>query len=132
MRSMSDHCDGITFVVDSVLIMASSRPNQRRCQNGQRPVLASNRYFLITMTNFPDLLNRTARRHPPHAFQLSAASGPRTMAELRVLDNAARETVLYNTLKYELEQALRSYLEQTEQMCPISLIIDLTNMQLSR
>lgn len=104
----------------------------RRCKNGHLPLLRSNRYFMISMTNFPELLGRTARRHPPHAFQQSTMAGPNAMAELRTMDSATREAILYNTLKYEFEQALRSYLEQTEQMCPISLIMDMTNMQLSR
>ena len=112
--------------------MDPARRNPRRCKNGQLPVLRSNRYFLVTMTNFPELLDRTARRHPPHAFQQSTMAGPHAMAELRAVDSATREAMLYNTLKYELEQALRSYLEQTEQMRPISLIVDMTNMQLSR
>lgn len=117
-----DAFDVIFFVVDIDLIMASNR----RCKNDQLPSLRSNRYFLITMTNFPWLLNRSARRHPPHAFQQSVT------AELQAGHIASREALLYNTLKYRLEQALRSYLEQTEQMRPISLIVDMTDMQLSR
>ncbi|CAF1502334.1 unnamed protein product [Rotaria sordida] len=43
-------------------------------------------------------------------------------------DSDQYETILYNTLRFELEECIRAYLQRTHRLFPISLIIDLSNI----
>ena len=47
---------------------------------------------------------------------------PNRLMHLGTADADVHEALLYNTLKFELEQAIRSYLQQTQRSFPISLI----------
>ena len=119
--------------VDSVLIMASCEHDPPPPYVDETPsTYRGNRHFTITLTNFPRLLTRTARYHAPHRSEMTTITCPRTTTQLDALDEDTREAVLYNKLRYEFEQALRSYLEQTEQMYPISLVFDMSDMELPR
>ncbi|CAF1457023.1 unnamed protein product [Rotaria sordida] len=71
-------------------------------------IVTGNQYFLITITNYPNLLQRTLQ------YQQSP--------------NQQYETILYNTLRFELEECIRAYLQRTHRLFPISLIIDLSNI----
>jgi hypothetical protein len=37
------------------------------------------------------------------------------------------ERLLYNTLKFQLQEAIRTYLQRTQQPTPIHLIFDMSN-----
>ncbi|CAF5048442.1 unnamed protein product, partial [Rotaria sp. Silwood1] len=42
------------------------------------------------------------------------------------------ETILYNTLRFELEECVRAYLQRTQRLYPINLVFDLSNVQPQR
>ena len=111
------------FFVD-LLTMASSRRHPLRCICKPPSLLTTNRFFMITLTNFPHILNQTELYHR------SALESSSMMNDLN--DDNTREAILYNTLKHQLEQALRSYLEQTSELYPISLVFDMRDLSLSR
>ena len=102
--------------------MASSRRHPTRCLSTPPCVLTTNRYFLITITNFPYFLTRSAPYHEADLEHTLALDDPN--------DPNAREAILYNTLKHQFEQALRSYFEQTEKRYPMTIVFDMRDMSL--
>ena len=102
--------------------MASARRHPPRCAVEPPSVFTTRRYFLLTITNYPDFL---ALSEPYQDSVLEHAS---------MLDHPndanAREVLLQNTLKHQLEQALRSYFEQTEMPFPMTLIFDMRDTTL--
>lgn len=112
--------------------MASSRYHSPQWLGVHPSILQENRYFMITITNFPNFLTRTDRYQTPRTSVIPNIDSPAVRARFEALDGEIRESILYNTLKYEFEQALRTYLEQTEELYPISLVFDLTDFKLSR
>lgn len=107
-----------------LIIMASSRRFPSHCICPPPSLLTTNRFFMITLTNFPHILDQTESYHRSTIESLSIIDDPN--------DDNTREAILYNTLKHQLEQALRSYLEQTSELYPISLVIDMRDLSLSR
>ena len=70
------------------------------------------RYFLITMTNYPNLIMRTQQYQHPLDYK----------------DPAQYERFLYNTLRFELEGSIRGYLLRTQRPYPINLVFDLSHI----
>lgn len=110
--------------------MASSRCYLPNWLGVHPSILEANRYFMITLTNFPDFLDRTDRYQTRQISVVPNCEGPNLRAQLAALDSEVRESILYNTLKYEFQQTLRTYLEQTEKAFPISLVFDMTDLKL--
>lgn len=115
-------------------------------------------YFIVTITNFPYLLERTRvcqavnevndppppPAHPPLGAneapgqhddddQGNHGSNVQTvMPPLSILPFPfdAHEQILYDGLQYELREAIRAYLQRTARPYPIYMAIDLSNLVL--
>ncbi|CAF4498142.1 unnamed protein product, partial [Rotaria sp. Silwood2] len=42
------------------------------------------------------------------------------------------ELILYNTLRFELEECIRAYLQRTQRLYPINLVFNLSDIDLRR
>lgn len=111
--------------------MASSRscrcPVQRSI--GLADVVGGSHYFIITATNFPYLVMQTESHRASPESDAPAMLNPNTYVHLGHVDADVHEALLTNTLKHEIEQAVRSYLEQTQRRYPISLVFDMSHLQ---
>lgn len=112
--------------------MASSRCFLPNWFGVDPSILQDQRYFMITVTNFPNFLARTDRYQTPRISVIPKIERPNMRAQFAALDSEVSESILYNTLKNDIEKALRTYLEQTEQLYPISLVFDMSDLKLSR
>ena len=112
--------------------MASFRCYPVRWLQQQAATPTANGYFMITLTNYPRFLARSEQYHTPPRDELPVILEPNTLVHFGAMDSNTRELLLYNTVKYEFEQALRSYLEQTERLYPLSMIFDMRDMVLRR
>ena len=107
--------------------MASSR--RQRLTDHARPTDEA-RYFLITVTNCPTLLERTQQyQQPQHARCQDNMLVPHVLDHLGVTHADSYERLLYNTMRGELQGTLRAYLQRTERRHPISLVFDLSSME---
>ena len=52
---------------------------------------------------------------------------PNVDVHMGLVHSEAHEGVLLNTLKHELEEAVRAYLHQTQRAFPISLVFDMSS-----
>lgn len=87
---------------------------------------------MVTATNFPNFLARADRYQTPRITVIPNMESPDARAQLAALDSEVNESILYNTLKHDIEKAVRTYLEQTENLYPISLVFDLSDLKLPR
>lgn len=104
--------------------MTSSSRRPPRCLFKSPSIFTFHRHFLITMTNSPQFLARSEQYRRDELNLIEMLDDPN--------DTNAREAALYNTLKQQCQQALRSYLEQTEKQYPITLVFDMSDTSLSR
>ncbi|CAF4064054.1 unnamed protein product [Rotaria sp. Silwood2] len=111
--------------------MASSS-NRGRIQMHSTTV-SENQYFLITITNYPNLLNRTQsyQQQPNNELQQRLRVGmlaPNAAIHFGIAHTEEHEILLYNTLRFELEECIRAYLQRTQRLYPINLVFDLTHI----
>lgn len=83
---------------------------------GPPTATTDNRHFVITLTNFPNLLLRTQ-----HYQQL-----PTNPIVLRYQNH---EQFLYNELRINLQENVQAYLQRTELPYPINYVFDYSNNQ---
>ena len=105
----------------------------------------SNHYFIVTMSNFPYLLERTRQYQmveevidpPPAAMPVdddevaphAAAVAEPWLSTLQVpLD--AHEQILYDGLVYDLRDAIRAYLQRTARPYPVHMVIDMSDLDI--
>ncbi|CAF1366076.1 unnamed protein product [Rotaria sordida] len=96
-----------------------------------------NQHFLITITNYPNLLQRTQdfQQSPNQQWQQRFRGGmliPNVPIHFGMAHTTEHETILYNTLRFELEESIRAYLQRTRRSYPISLVFDFSNMDQQR
>ncbi|CAF3995510.1 unnamed protein product [Rotaria sordida] len=96
-------------------------------------IVTGNQYFLITITNYPNLLQRTLQyqQSPNQQWQLrlrGAVLIPNVPIHFGIAHTEEHETILYNTLRFKLEECIRAYLQRTQRLFPINLVIDLSNI----
>ncbi|CAF4624308.1 unnamed protein product [Rotaria sp. Silwood2] len=96
-----------------------------------------NQYFLITITNYPNLLQRTQhyQQSPNQQWQQRLRGGmlvPNIPIHFGLAHTEEHETILYNTLRFELEESIRAYLQRTRRLYPINLVFDLSNIEQQR
>ncbi|CAF3104638.1 unnamed protein product [Rotaria sp. Silwood2] len=99
--------------------------------------ITENQYFLITITNYPNLLHRTQQyqQSPNQQWQQRLQDGmlvPNIPIHFGIAHTEEHETILYNTLRFELEECIRAYLQRTPRLYPINLVFDLSNMEQHR
>ncbi|CAF4390187.1 unnamed protein product, partial [Rotaria magnacalcarata] len=94
--------------------------------------ITQSRYFLITMTNYPNALLRTQQHQEPpiHVLRndyqyIQQYRGtiliPNTSIRIGIDVSEHYERFLYTTLRFELEESIRTYLERTQRLYPINL-----------
>ncbi|CAF3394734.1 unnamed protein product [Rotaria socialis] len=94
------------------------------------------RYFVITATNFPNLLQRTRllqelpEHHPQHVNDMSG-SNESAYVDTRHFEER-HEQLLYNTFRFELQEIIQAYLQRTRQPYPISLVFDFSGVPVQR
>ncbi|CAF2793140.1 unnamed protein product [Rotaria sp. Silwood2] len=99
--------------------------------------ISENQYFLITVTNFPNLLHRTQsyQQVPNNELQQRIRDGmlvPNAAIHFGRAQTEEHELLLYNTLRFELEECIRAYLQRTQRPYPINLVIDLSQIDQRR
>ncbi|CAF2104341.1 unnamed protein product [Rotaria magnacalcarata] len=114
--------------------MASSN---RRVMHGQRPTHREPEYFMITLTNFPTLLEHTTQYQQPsderYIQQRSDAIViPNRPIRIGIDDSEEHERFLYTTLRFEIEESIRAYLQRTHRSFPITMVFDLSNINQRR
>ncbi|CAF5123268.1 unnamed protein product, partial [Rotaria sp. Silwood1] len=92
----------------------------------QSTTVSENQYFIITITNYPNLLQRTQsyQQPPNNEWQQRFRGGmlaPNVPIHFGVAHTEEHETLLYNTLQFELEECIRAYLQRTQRLYPINL-----------
>ncbi|CAF3196016.1 unnamed protein product [Rotaria sp. Silwood2] len=109
----------------------SSRPTQTVAPlDTQRSASVPDRQFIIILTNNPDLLRQT-RRFQPEELQQRLRVGmlsPNTAIHFGIAHTEEHEILLYNTLRFELEECIRAYLQRTQRLYPINLVFNLSNL----
>ncbi|CAF1348614.1 unnamed protein product [Rotaria magnacalcarata] len=111
--------------------MASSNKRVNHLQT--TTAIQSQHYFLITITNYPNVLQRTQQyQQPPNHQYLQQHHGavfaPNQPIRIGMDDSDQHETFLYNTLRFELEESIRAYLRRTRRLYPINLVFDLSSI----
>ncbi|CAF3726623.1 unnamed protein product [Rotaria sp. Silwood1] len=99
--------------------------------------ISEHRYFLITVTNFPNLLNRTQSYQQQQNNELQqrlrvGMLAPNAAIHFGMAHTEEHELLLYNTLRFELEECIRAYLQRTQRLYPINLVFDLSHMDQRR
>ncbi|CAF3704623.1 unnamed protein product [Rotaria sp. Silwood1] len=107
-----------------------STPIPSACATGHQ-------YFIITLTNYPNLLQHTQtyQHSPNHEWEQRRRGGmliPNLPMHIGRAQTEEHETILYNTLRFELEECVRAYLQRTQRLYPINLVFDLSNVQPQR
>ncbi|CAF2806169.1 unnamed protein product [Rotaria sp. Silwood2] len=115
--------------------MASSSP--RSGISLRTTSISEPKYFLITITNFPNLLNRTQVYQQPsnNELQQRLRGGmlvPNERIHFGLAHSEEHELILYNTLRFELEECIRAYLQRTQRLYPINLVFNLSDIDLRR
>ncbi|CAF3779968.1 unnamed protein product [Rotaria sp. Silwood1] len=94
----------------------------------QSTTVSENQYFIITITNYPNLLQRTqSYQQPPNNEWQQRFRGGMLAPNVPIHFGVAQteehesETLLYNTLQFELEECIRAYLQRTQRLYPINL-----------
>ncbi|CAF5226792.1 unnamed protein product, partial [Rotaria magnacalcarata] len=80
--------------------------------------ITQSRYFLITMTNYSSALLRTQQyQEPPIQHYIRQYRGalliPNTSIRIGIDGSEHYERFLYTTLRFELEESIRTYLQRT-------------------
>ncbi|CAF3694563.1 unnamed protein product [Rotaria socialis] len=99
--------------------------------------ITQSRYFLITMTNYPNVLLRTQQyQEPPIQQYIQHYRGaifiPNTSIRIGIDGSEQYERFLYTTLRFELEESIRTYLQRTQRLYPVNLVFDLSNINQQR
>ncbi|CAF1681784.1 unnamed protein product [Rotaria magnacalcarata] len=99
--------------------------------------ITQSRYFLITMTNYPNVLLRTQQyQEPPIQQYMQHYRGaifiPNTSFRIGIDGSEQYERFLYTTLRFELEESIRTYLQRTQRLYPVNLVFDLSNINQQR
>ncbi|CAF4479778.1 unnamed protein product [Rotaria magnacalcarata] len=99
--------------------------------------ITQSRYFLITMTNYPNVLLRTQQyQEPPIQQYIQQYRGaifiPNTSIRIGIDGSEHYEGFLYTILRFELEESIRTYLQRTQRLYPINLVFDLSNINQQR
>ncbi|CAF2084604.1 unnamed protein product [Rotaria magnacalcarata] len=115
--------------------MASS--NNRSRIHGELLTNVDPQYFVITLTNFPDFLQRTSHYQLPIDQQYrqernDVALLPNRPIHMRIDDSEQHERFLYNELIFDLGQSIRVYLQRTRRSYPINIVVDLRNISQRR
>ncbi|UJR07038.1 hypothetical protein I4U23_011326 [Adineta vaga] len=87
-------------------------------------------YFIITITNYPHLTQRTARYQGfdetcCHQSQHGSMFIPGVLVHFGAASTDEHERLLYNTVRYQIQQSIRTYLRHTRQSYPIHLVFDM-------
>ncbi|CAM4983877.1 unnamed protein product [Rotaria socialis] len=111
--------------------MASPHGHQTQTQQSTNE---TDQIFLITLTNHPTLLQRTLHfQQAPDVQYIEQRNGGMFMSDRPVnigMDHSEQhERFLYNELRFELEDSIRVYLQRTRRSFPISMVLDLSNIQ---
>ncbi|CAF1237316.1 unnamed protein product [Rotaria sp. Silwood1] len=99
-----------------------------------RSASAPQRQFIFVLTNNPDLLRGT-RAFQTQEWEQRRRGGmliPNRPMHIGRAQTEEHETILYNTLRFELEECVRAYLQRTQRLYPINLVFDLSNVQPQR
>ncbi|CAF1398158.1 unnamed protein product [Rotaria sordida] len=110
--------------------MASAFPNGSQLYV-QSTTARRDQYFVITITNYPNLLQHTQhfQQLPNQQWQQHLRGGmlsPNVPIHFGIPHTEEHETILYNTLRFELEECIKAYLQRTGRSYPINYIHLLT------
>lgn len=105
--------------------MTSHHSSVRSLMNRQCRICSNHRqqsgsYFILVLTNFPPLLERTRlwQEDPTMSNNNDPSSS----------DNSVHERILQNEFVYELRDSVRAYLQRTEQTYPIHRVFDFSDV----
>ncbi|CAF3831688.1 unnamed protein product [Rotaria sp. Silwood1] len=98
------------------------------------PAPIGNQYFIITVTNYPNLLRQTPtyQESPNQQWQQWLRDGipiTNVPSHFSRATTEEHEIILYNTLRFELEECIRAYLQRTGRLYPINLVFDFSHVQ---
>ncbi|CAF2898988.1 unnamed protein product [Rotaria sp. Silwood2] len=127
----------IHYVFDMSDINSDQMSRSNRPATPYVPVTTrtEHQYFIITLTNFPNLLRRTStfQQAPNQQWQQYLRDGTLTQVAAThfntIHTEEQHEAILYNTLRFELEECVRAYLQRTGRLYPINLIFGFSHIE---
>ena len=103
------------------------RHNTPEPQNASPEPFEPCRHFIINITNFPNLVQRTYHLEQQTHMQGVLMSG--IPIHFGMVNTEAHERLLYNTLQFEIQEAVRAYLHRTQRTYPIYFVINMSGME---
>ena len=110
-----------------ILFQMTSHPTSARSLMNRQgrscfyPRPQSGSYFILVLTNFPPLLERTRR------WQDDSTTSNHNDRSSN--DNSVHERILQDEFVYELRDSVRAYLQRTEQAYPIHRVFDFSDIR---